>query len=50
VVRIVTPGTLTDEALLDERRDNYLAALWTGGRHRLRQGWPGWNSAAASSG
>ncbi|MCC5860635.1 MAG: DNA mismatch repair protein MutS [Gammaproteobacteria bacterium] len=27
VVRIVTPGTLTDEALLDERRDNYLAAL-----------------------
>jgi len=27
VVRIVTPGTLTDEALLDERRDNLLAAL-----------------------
>ncbi len=27
VVRIVTPGTLTEESLLDERRDNYLAAL-----------------------
>jgi len=27
VVRIVTPGTLTDEALLDERRDNLLLAL-----------------------
>ncbi len=27
VTRIVTPGTLTDEALLDERRDNLLAAL-----------------------
>ncbi len=27
VVRIVTPGTLTDEALLEERRSNLLAAL-----------------------
>ncbi|SDK72189.1 DNA mismatch repair protein MutS [Microbulbifer yueqingensis] len=27
VVRIVTPGTVTDEALLNERRDNLLAAL-----------------------
>jgi DNA mismatch repair protein MutS len=27
VVRIVTPGTLTDEALLDDRRDNLLAAV-----------------------
>ncbi|HLA74379.1 MAG TPA: DNA mismatch repair protein MutS, partial [Gammaproteobacteria bacterium] len=27
VVRVITPGTLTDEALLDERRDNLLAAL-----------------------
>ncbi|MFO1419832.1 MAG: DNA mismatch repair protein MutS [Candidatus Competibacteraceae bacterium] len=27
VARIVTPGTLTDEALLDERRDNLLLAL-----------------------
>ncbi len=27
VVRVVTPGTLTDESLLDERRDNLLAAV-----------------------
>jgi DNA mismatch repair protein MutS len=27
VVRIVTPGTLTDEALLEQRRDNYLLAV-----------------------
>ncbi|RDE22345.1 DNA mismatch repair protein MutS [Motiliproteus coralliicola] len=27
VVRVVTPGTLTDEALLDEHRDNLLLAL-----------------------
>jgi DNA mismatch repair protein MutS len=27
VVRVVTPGTVTDEALLDDRRDNLLAAL-----------------------
>src|SRR3546814_8317988 len=27
VVRLVTPGTLTEEALLDSRRHNYLAAL-----------------------
>ncbi|WP_106477598.1 DNA mismatch repair protein MutS [Phytohalomonas tamaricis] len=28
VVRIITPGTLYDEALLDEQRDNLLAALY----------------------
>jgi len=27
VVRVVTPGTVTDEALMEERRDNLLAAL-----------------------
>ena len=27
VVRVVTPGTLTDEALLDERRENLLCAI-----------------------
>ncbi|MGD2081831.1 MAG: DNA mismatch repair protein MutS [Chromatiales bacterium] len=31
VVRIVTPGTVTEEALLEERRDNLLAALHRGG-------------------
>ena len=30
VVRIVTPGTISDEALLDERRDNLLVAVSCG--------------------
>jgi DNA mismatch repair protein MutS len=30
VVRVVTPGTVTDEALLDERRDNLLVAIAAG--------------------
>ena len=30
VVRIVTPGTVTDEALLEERRDNLLMAISAG--------------------
>ncbi|MBV7316718.1 DNA mismatch repair protein MutS [Shewanella sp. NIFS-20-20] len=30
VVRVVTPGTLTDEALLQERQDNLLAAIYEG--------------------
>jgi DNA mismatch repair protein MutS len=33
VVRIVTPGTVTDEAFLDERRDTLLAALCCDGEH-----------------
>ncbi|MDE2140443.1 MAG: DNA mismatch repair protein MutS, partial [Gammaproteobacteria bacterium] len=33
VVRIVTPGTVTDDALLEERRDNLLAALHARDRH-----------------
>jgi DNA mismatch repair protein MutS len=36
VVRIVTPGTITDEALLEERRDNVLASVCgQGGRYGL---------------
>ena len=36
VMRIVTPGTVTDEALLDERCDNLLAALYeSDGRYGL---------------
>ena len=31
VVRVLTPGTLTDEALLDSRRDNLIAALYRSG-------------------
>ncbi|MEO8673782.1 MAG: DNA mismatch repair protein MutS, partial [Tahibacter sp.] len=30
VVRVVTPGTVTDEALLDQRRDNLLLAIHAG--------------------
>ncbi|MEX2139465.1 MAG: DNA mismatch repair protein MutS [Pirellulales bacterium] len=30
VTRVVTPGTLTDDALLDPRENNYLAAVATG--------------------
>ncbi len=33
VVRIVTPGTVSDEALLDAHSDNLLAALWQAGGH-----------------
>ena len=33
VVRIVTPGTLTDEALLEERRSSLLAALFQHEQH-----------------
>ncbi|MCW9059046.1 MAG: DNA mismatch repair protein MutS [Gammaproteobacteria bacterium] len=33
VVRIVTPGTLTDEALLAEREEQLLAALYPGADH-----------------
>lgn len=32
VVRIITPGTLTDESLLEEREGNYLAALCPQGK------------------
>ncbi len=36
VVRIVTPGTVTDEALLEERRDNVVASVFgLGGRFGL---------------
>jgi DNA mismatch repair protein MutS len=33
VVRVVTPGTLTDEALLPESRDNLIAAIFCSGQH-----------------
>ena len=36
VVRIVTPGTVSDEALMDERRDNLLTAVYqANGRYAL---------------
>ncbi len=33
VVRLVTPGTITEDALLDARARNYLTALFRGGGH-----------------
>jgi DNA mismatch repair protein MutS len=33
VVRIITPGTVTDEALLPERSDNLIAAIYQDGDH-----------------
>lgn len=38
VVRIVTPGTVTDEALLEERTDNLLAAV-ASDRHGIALAW-----------
>ncbi|MGB0132987.1 DNA mismatch repair protein MutS [Dokdonella sp.] len=38
VVRIVTPGTVTDEALLEERRDNFLLAI-AAGNHGYGLAW-----------
>jgi DNA mismatch repair protein MutS len=38
VVRVVTPGTLTDEALLDDRRENLLLAL-ARGADRIGMAW-----------
>lgn len=38
VARIVTPGTLTDAALLDDRRDNLLLAM-AAGKNRIGLAW-----------
>jgi DNA mismatch repair protein MutS len=38
VVRIVTPGTITDDALLEERRDNVLAGVF-GAKGRFGLAW-----------
>jgi len=39
VVRIVTPGTLTDEMLLEARQDNFLAAISLGAKHNATLSW-----------
>jgi DNA mismatch repair protein MutS len=59
VVRIITPGTVSDEALLDERRDNLIAAVlgdecWTlpaatSACWRSRAGKTCWPSLSAST-
>jgi DNA mismatch repair protein MutS len=45
VVRVVTPGTVSDEALLEERRENLIMALI--GQQELSAS-PTWTSAAAA--
>ena len=40
VVRLITPGTLTDEALLEQREGNYLAAVLVGAKPRGADGAP----------
>ncbi|MBD8872039.1 DNA mismatch repair protein MutS [Rhodanobacter sp. DHB23] len=39
VVRVVTPGTVTDAALLEERRDNLLLAIGTGAKDGYGLAW-----------
>ena len=39
VVRIITPGTLTEEALLDERSESLLVAVHLGTRERIGLAW-----------
>ncbi len=39
VVRIVTPGTLTDDILLDAKEDNFLCAVGLGTKHRAAISW-----------
>ncbi|MEO7067386.1 MAG: DNA mismatch repair protein MutS [Rhodanobacter sp.] len=39
VVRIVTPGTVTDAALLEERRDNLLLSIAAGANHSYGLAW-----------
>lgn len=34
IVRIMTPGTVTDDGLLDERKDNLLIAIHAAGEHQ----------------
>ena len=42
VTRIVTPGTLTDDALLDPRASNYLAAIAVPATGSTTSQWPAW--------
>jgi len=39
VVRIITPGTLTDDILLDAKEDNFLCAVGLGTKHEAAISW-----------
>ncbi|NYT69355.1 DNA mismatch repair protein MutS [Pusillimonas noertemannii] len=46
IVRIVTPGTLTDDALLPAKADRQIAALWTARINRAERGGIAWMNLA----
>lgn len=46
IMRIVTPGTLTDEALLPAKADRMIAALWTGRVNRVDRAAIAWMNLA----
>jgi len=46
IVRIVTPGTLTDDALLPAKADRQIAALWTARINRVERGGIAWMNLA----
>jgi len=39
VVRVITPGTLTDDILLDAKEDNFLCAVGLGTKHQTAISW-----------
>ena len=46
IMRIVTPGTLTDEALLPAKADRMIAALWTGRVNKTERAGLAWMNLA----
>jgi DNA mismatch repair protein MutS len=46
IVRIVTPGTLTDEALLPTKADRMIAAVWTARANRAERSGLAWMNLA----
>ncbi len=46
IVRIVTPGTLTDEALLPAKADRMIAAVWTARANRAERAGLAWMNLA----
>jgi DNA mismatch repair protein MutS len=46
VLRVITPGTVSDEALLEERSDNFLCALYFTGKEGISEKGAGYGIAA----
>src|SRR3546814_20818665 len=49
IMRIVTPGTLTDEALLPATADRMIAAVYTTRANRSERRWLAWTDLASGS-